>query len=95
VQGLTFRQRQCLGFIATYWREHGYPPTLREICAHMSISSTLGAKDHLRALERKQVIELSKSQKSEARAFKITPAGWAELGFKGCPWCRHQVEAVA
>jgi len=31
----------------------GYPPTLREIGAHMGIRSTNGVNDHLRALERK------------------------------------------
>ena len=33
--------------------DRGYPPTLREIGAHMGIKSTNGVNDHLRALERK------------------------------------------
>ena len=50
---LTQRQQAVLAFIVAYRAEHGYPPTLREIGAHMGIASTNGVADHLRALERK------------------------------------------
>ncbi|MCA9522077.1 MAG: transcriptional repressor LexA, partial [Myxococcales bacterium] len=35
----------------------GYPPTIREIGAHMGIGSTNGVSDHLKALERKGYLE--------------------------------------
>src|SRR3954449_3544876 len=53
MQGLTDRQQQVLGYIRQSIHERGYPPTLREIGAHMGIRSTNGVNDHLRALERK------------------------------------------
>ena len=53
MQGLTDRQQQVLLYIRQSIHERGYPPTLREIGAHMGIRSTNGVNDHLRALERK------------------------------------------
>jgi repressor LexA len=53
MQGLTERQQQVLHYIRQSITERGYPPTLREIGAHMGIRSTNGVNDHLRALERK------------------------------------------
>lgn len=53
MQGLTARQEQVLSFIRQSIQDRGYPPTLREIGAHMGIKSTNGVNDHLRALERK------------------------------------------
>jgi repressor LexA len=53
MQGLTERQQQVLHYIRQSIHDRGYPPTLREIGAHMGIRSTNGVNDHLRALERK------------------------------------------
>jgi len=50
---LTGRQRQVYDFIRRSIDDRGYPPTLREIGAHMRIRSTNGVNDHLKALERK------------------------------------------
>lgn len=68
-KGLTDRQAQCLLYINHSIQKNGYPPTLREICDHMGVSSTNGVNDHLRALERKGFI-IRDSMKS--RAIKIT-----------------------
>ena len=51
--GLTARQQKVVDIIAAYSKEHGYPPTIREIGAKMGIRSTNGVNEHLRALERK------------------------------------------
>lgn len=53
MEALTERQSKILEYIRASIRERGYPPTLREIGAHMGISSTNGVSDHLNALERK------------------------------------------
>lgn len=53
---LTARQRKILDFISNEVRSNGMPPTLREIATIMSIRSTNGVNDHLRALERKGYI---------------------------------------
>lgn len=53
MQALTERQQAALDYIRHSIQTMGYPPTLREIAAHMGIRSTNGVNDHLRALERK------------------------------------------
>lgn len=53
MQELAPRQQQVLAFITGFIAENGYPPTLREIAAHLKISGTLGVSKHLEALERK------------------------------------------
>ena len=53
---LTRRQQQVLDFIRTHLEGHGYPPTLREIAAHLGINGTLGVSKHLDALERKNFL---------------------------------------
>lgn len=50
---LTPRQRQVLQFIASYQDNNGYPPSQREIAAHLQISGTLPVGKHLDALEKK------------------------------------------
>lgn len=53
----TKRQAAALNFIANYIVRYGYPPTIREIGDAMSIRSTNGVNDHLKALERKGYIK--------------------------------------
>ncbi len=43
---------QVLGFIREYAGLHGYPPSIREIGAHLGVSGTLGVVKHLKILER-------------------------------------------
>jgi len=50
--GLTPRQRETLAWVKAFIREHGMPPTVREIGAHFGIASS-SVFDHLQALERK------------------------------------------
>jgi repressor LexA len=49
----TERQRLVLAFIELHIRQHGFPPTIREIGRHLGIKSTNGVNDHLNALQRK------------------------------------------
>lgn len=53
---LTPRQQEIYDFLAHHLEEHGYPPTLREICSEFGMKSTRAASDHLLALERKGYI---------------------------------------
>ena len=57
---LTPRQRQVLQFITSHLDNNGYPPTLREIAAHLQVSGTLPASKHLDALEKKGYIKRDK-----------------------------------
>lgn len=54
---LTERQREVLTFITQYVAKHAYPPTIREIADHFSIS-VKGAYDHLGALKKKNRLRL-------------------------------------
>ena len=54
---LTKRQAEILGFIRDHVAEHGVAPTVREIADRFGLRSTNAVADHLRALERKGVIE--------------------------------------
>jgi repressor LexA len=54
---LTRRQQQVLDFIGDYAEQHGSPPTLREISAHIGTSGTVSALRHVEALERKGALQ--------------------------------------
>ncbi len=54
---LTPRQRQVLQFITSFSNSNGYPPSQREIAAHLNVSGTLPVMKHLSALERKGYIK--------------------------------------
>jgi repressor LexA len=56
---LTPRQAQILKLIEDYTERSGYPPTRSEICAAMGFRSPNAAEEHLRALARKGVIEMT------------------------------------
>jgi len=53
---LTKRQKEVLSFIANHINKHSYPPTIREIAEHFSIS-VKGAYDHIAALKRKNCLK--------------------------------------
>ncbi len=57
MEQLTDRQREAFDFLRDYLGEYGFPPTLREISAHMKITGTLSATRHLEALEKKGYIK--------------------------------------
>lgn len=51
--GLTTRQRKLVDFIATYTREHGWAPTLREAMPAIGAQSTSTVAYQLQQLDRK------------------------------------------
>src|SRR6187402_1234904 len=55
---LTPKQRLVLECIQDAIAESGMPPTRAEIATHLGFKSANAAEEHLRALERKGVIEL-------------------------------------
>jgi len=58
MQKLTQRQQEILDMIQDHIDETGMPPTRTDICDHFGFRSPTAADDHLKALERKEVIEL-------------------------------------
>ena len=57
MQELTSRQEQVLDFITSHIDNNGYPPSQREIAAHLQVSGTLPVAKHLIALEKKGYIK--------------------------------------
>ena len=55
---LTPRQRQVLRFIQDAMSDHGIPPTRAEIAEALGFKSANAAEEHLRAMQRKGVLEL-------------------------------------
>jgi repressor LexA len=61
MRDLTTRQIELLRCIAYHIREHGFPPSFRELGLYLGIASWRGAGigDHMRALERKGMISFA------------------------------------
>ena len=74
---LTPRQRQILEFIRSQIDESGMPPTRAEIAAALAFRSANAAEEHLRALERKGLIEI---RQGTARGLRLTEAGRGQGG---------------
>lgn len=55
---LTPRQREIFQFVQSFIEENGMPPTRAEIARALGFKSANSAEEHLRALQRKGVIEL-------------------------------------
>jgi len=68
VEGLTARQQQVLEFIRESVRANGYPPTVREICAALKLSSPSTVHAHLANLER---LGLIKRDPTKPRALDV------------------------
>jgi len=65
---LTVRQKEVLSYIADYKNKHSYPPTIREIAEHFSMS-VKGAHDHITALKRKGQL---KHEEKRPRTLELT-----------------------
>ncbi|MDK8193785.1 FaeA/PapI family transcriptional regulator [Paenibacillus sp. UMB7766-LJ446] len=65
---LTRREEEALGVIKDYFRDHGYPPTTRELGDMMGVTSSSTAYGYLKRLEKKGCI---KRTTSTPRGIKI------------------------
>jgi len=71
------RKRRILEFVAATLREHGYPPSVREIAEAVGLASTSAVHHHLQVLEREGYLERGASQ---SRALRLTPTAAIMLG---------------
>lgn len=71
---LTARQREILTFIRTFTQRHGLPPTVREIGERFRVTPR-AAFDHLRALERKGVLQRRSTTKRTSRVLTLADRG--------------------
>ncbi len=65
MKGLTERQSEIVEFIRSFIQKKGYSPSYREIMKHFGFSSLATVSDHLKALQKKGLIEfLNHSRRS-------------------------------
>ena len=88
MKDLTARQREVLEFMRSFGERHGVPPTVREIGERFHFTAR-AAFDHLRALERKGMLERRVTGKRASRTLVVPgvkasrraePAGIPVLG---------------
>ena len=68
---MTARQREGLTFIRGFMERHGAPPTVREIGERFGFTAR-AAFDHLRALERKGMLQRRVTDKRVSRTLVLT-----------------------
>ena len=56
MERITKKQNETLTFIKKYMVEHGFPPSVREICKGMNLNSPATVHAHLKELEKKGII---------------------------------------
>ncbi|MBN8279876.1 MAG: transcriptional repressor LexA [Gammaproteobacteria bacterium] len=71
---LTPRQLEIFEFLQRFMSETGMPPTRADMARELGFRSANAAEEHLRALERKGVIELLPGR---SRGIRLLPAGLA------------------
>ena len=73
------KQMAVLSYIHKQVAEHGYPPTVREICSAVGLSSTSTVHGHITRLIDKGFL---RKDSAKPRALEITPKGLDLLGVK-------------
>lgn len=73
------KQMEILQYIYDTVEKRGFPPTVREICAAVGLSSTSTVHGHLARLEKKGFIY---KDATKPRAIEVTKDGEKELGIK-------------
>ena len=68
---LTLRQRQILDLIRRHMRDAGAPPTRAEIARELGFRSANAAEEHLRAMERRGVIEIVRGTSRGIRLLEV------------------------
>ena len=73
------KQMAVLSYIHKQVDEHGYPPTVREICSAVGLSSTSTVHGHITRLIEQGFL---RKDSTKPRALEITPKGLDLLGVK-------------
>lgn len=81
---LTARQRDVLNFIRAFTARHGVPPTVREIGEKFKVTPR-ASFDHLRALERKGMLQRRAGPGRTARALTLSEAAGGRAAITSVP----------
>ena len=84
------RKKRIVEYIAATVRDHGYPPSVREIAAAVGLASTSAVHHHLSALEREGVLERDATQ---SRAMRLKPSAALTVGV-GTDVLTHRAETT-
>jgi repressor LexA len=78
---LTLRQKEVLETLCRWLRDHGYPPSIRELGEELNLASTRSVHDHLGTLERKGYI---RRRRDRSRAIEVLrqPEGGGRLSLE-------------
>lgn len=74
MRALTDKQKKVLEFLIEFTKDHGYPPTVREIGEHFRFLWA-AARGHLQALQRKGFIKLEPSKSRGIEIRGLMPSG--------------------
>lgn len=69
------KQREILEFLRRFSAEHGYAPSIREICAAVGLRSTASVHYHLAELKRTGQIEMDENKNRTISVSENGPAG--------------------
>ncbi len=83
MDSLTERQREVLHFLARFSRDHGYPPTVRDIGAGLSMKSPNTVHTHLMALRDKGYIAMEPGKNRNIRLLMPPPESCSHLPLVG------------
>ncbi|MGC9029505.1 MAG: transcriptional repressor LexA [Desulfomonilaceae bacterium] len=70
---ITAQQKKVLAFIRSFQEQNGFPPSLREICAALGLSSPGSLIKHVRRLESEGLIERTPGKKRAWRVIGSEP----------------------
>ena len=79
-QGLTERQEEILRTLVSWMREHGYPPTMRELGEATGLSSTRSVSDHLVRLEELGFIRRGRDRSRAIEILREPPSSALRTG---------------
>lgn len=82
MKGITESQKKVLRYISQFLRENGYAPTAQEIASEFRWGSKTAALDHLRALEKKNILC---RKNGKARSIQILSTDWMSENSDGLP----------
>jgi len=89
---LTTSQEKVLSFISACQKAHGSPPTIREIAQHFGYRSLNNVRQHLRLIERKGYIRLSRGK---ARGVEVVTGLGAESSDVSGSWGSSDLSALS
>jgi repressor LexA len=83
LEKLTEKQKAVLEFLAEHARQHGYPPSVRELCGALGLKSPNSAHAHLKALRDKGYIRMASGINRGITLLKRPESGRSEAPVLG------------